>query len=108
MIREIVGHPLDRGTDFDLPIEFEDAAGNVDLRKGKRRHGDLLVIVQQGHILQKDFSLECDLVGVRGQDALIKTLHWRKCGLVTQQQLDEIQAFDMATEDDQARGDGCG
>jgi hypothetical protein len=91
---------LDGFTYFCLPDPIHNAADNVCLRHGQAWKGDLLVVIEKRQIFQQGLGLKAHFGRIGSQNALIEALNWRKGRLIAEKQLDEVQTFDMPTQND--------
>ena len=98
MVGKVRDDALDGFTYFCLPASVHNTTHNVYLRHGEPWKGDLLVVIEKRHILQKGLGLKDHFGRVGSQNALIEALNWREGRLIPEKQLDEIQTFDMPTQ----------
>src|ERR1700722_5262776 len=103
MIGKIHDHLLDRSAYLDLSIEINQPPSDVYLGQREGWKGDLFIVLEQGLILENDFGLKRDFIGIGCQNALIKAFDRRQWRLVAKEQLDEVQALNMAAQHHEAR-----
>ena len=104
MVGKVVDHPFDGFFD-PYPVRvIERAPIDVQLSQREPLDRDFVVIDRQGLALEERFGLMRGLVGVVGEQALIKALLRRQRRLVAEQHLEELQMLDMPPQHNQAHG----